>query len=117
MKVGQFVPTFLGGQKCLTLFHTENEESHKKIARIYVYTHAYTQMCDGGDRSAPPALIGLSFIIAGELQCVPNIHPRECIENYCPLGNTPPRGSKGCIGKYSISSMLQVNIKRTSDEQ
>ena len=29
-------------------------KSHKKSARVYAYTHAYTQLRDGGGRSAPP---------------------------------------------------------------
>ena len=29
-------------------------KSHKKSARVYAYTHAYTQLRDGGGRSTPP---------------------------------------------------------------
>ena len=35
-------------------------KSHKKSARVYAYTHAYTQLREGGGRSAPPGLIGLN---------------------------------------------------------
>ena len=29
-------------------------KSHKKLACVYAYTHAYTQISDGGGKSAPP---------------------------------------------------------------
>ena len=29
-------------------------KSHKKLARVYAYTHAYTQIRYGGGKSAPP---------------------------------------------------------------
>ena len=68
MKVGQFRPTFLvpgntviflGVKSVVPSSTLKMRKSHKKLARIYVYTHAYTQIRDGGGRSAPPALIGL----------------------------------------------------------
>ena len=42
------------GQKCCSLFHTQNEEKLKKIAPVYAYTHSYARKRDGGGKSAPP---------------------------------------------------------------
>ena len=71
MKVGQIGPTFLVPEKTVNFFGVKHvlpsstlkmRKSHKKLARVYAYTHAYTQIRDGGGRSAPPpALIGLKF--------------------------------------------------------
>ena len=35
---------FFWGQTWCTLFHTQNEEKSQKTARVYAYTHAYTQL-------------------------------------------------------------------------
>ena len=45
---------FLWDQKCSPHFLNQNEELSKKLARVYVYTRAYTQIRDRGGRSAPP---------------------------------------------------------------
>ena len=63
MKVRQNGPTFLvpgktviflGVKSCVPSSTLKMRKSHKKLARVYAYTHAYTQICDGGGRSAPP---------------------------------------------------------------
>ena len=63
MKIRQIGPTFLVpgktvnflGVKSVACFSTlKMRKSHKKLPRIYVYTHAYTQIRDGGGKSAPP---------------------------------------------------------------
>ena len=63
MKVGQIGPTFLVPEKTVNFFLVKPvvpsstlkmRKSHKKLARVYAYTHAYTQLRDGGGRSAPP---------------------------------------------------------------
>ena len=63
MKVGQIGPTFLVPEKTVNFFGVKPvvpsstlkmRKSHKKSARVCAYTHAYTQICDGGGRSAPP---------------------------------------------------------------
>ena len=45
---------FFWGKTCCTLFHIENEELSKKLAHLYAYTHAYTQIRDRGAHCAPP---------------------------------------------------------------
>ena len=41
--------------KCIEPSYTlKKRKSHKKLARAYAYTHAYTQIREGGGRSAPP---------------------------------------------------------------
>ena len=69
MKVGQIGPTFvvpgktvifLGVKSVVPSSKLKMRKSHKKSARVYAYTHAHTQLRDGGGRSAPPpGLIGL----------------------------------------------------------
>ena len=63
MKVGQIGPTFLVPEKTVNFFGVKHvvpsstlkmRKSHKKLARVYAYTHAYTQIRDGGGKSAPP---------------------------------------------------------------
>ena len=73
MKIGHFGPTFIFPGKTVNFFGVKHvapsstlkmRKSHKKSARVYAYTHAYTQLRDGGGRSAPPlGLIGLIYII------------------------------------------------------
>ena len=72
MKVGQIGPTFWVPEKTVNFFGVKlvvpsytlkMRKSHKKSARVYAYTHAYTQLRDGGGRSAPPpGLIGLNAL-------------------------------------------------------
>ena len=68
MKIGHFGPTFIFPGKTVNFFGVKHvapsstlkmRKSHKKSARVYAYTHAYTQLRDGGGRSASPGLIGL----------------------------------------------------------
>ena len=63
MKIGHFGPTFIFPVKTVNFFGVKRvapsstlkmRKSHKKSARVYAYTHAYTQLRDGGGRSAPP---------------------------------------------------------------
>ena len=63
MKVGQIGPTFLVPEKTVNFFWVKPavspftlkmRKSHKKIARVYAYTHTYTQIRDGGGKYAPP---------------------------------------------------------------
>ena len=63
MKVGQIGPTFLVPEKTVNFFGVKHvvpsstlkmRKSHKKLARVYAYTHAYTQIRDGGGKYAPP---------------------------------------------------------------
>ena len=63
MKIGHFGPTFIFPGKTVNFFGVKHvapsstlkmRKSHKKSARVYAYTHAYTQLRDGGGRSAPP---------------------------------------------------------------
>ena len=63
MKVGQIGPTFLVPEKTVNFFRVKPavssftlkmRKSHKKLARVYAYTHAYTQIRDGGGKYAPP---------------------------------------------------------------
>ena len=42
----------------------EIRKSHKKSARVYAYTHAYTQIRDGRGQIWPPSQIGLNFLKA-----------------------------------------------------
>ena len=66
MKVGQIGPTFLVPEKTVNFFRVKPavssftlkmRKSHKKLARVYAYTHAYTQIRDGGGKYAPPPVI------------------------------------------------------------
>ena len=78
MKIGHFGPTFIFPGKTVNFFGVKHvapsstlkmRKSHKKSARVYAYTHAYTQLRDGGGRSAPPpGLIGLK-LLRGALTC------------------------------------------------
>ena len=70
MKVGQIGPTFLVPGKTVNFFGVKTvvppstlkmRKSHQKLAHVYAYTHAYTQIRDGGGRSAP-VLIGLRYL-------------------------------------------------------
>ena len=59
MKSQQIGPTFLVPGKTVNFFEVKpvvptSTQSHKKLARVYAYTHAYTQIRDGGGKSAPP---------------------------------------------------------------
>ena len=75
MKIGHFGPTFIFPGKTVKFFWVKRvppsstlkmRKSHKKSARVYAYTHAYTQLRDGGGRSAPPpGLIGLTKYKSG----------------------------------------------------
>ena len=60
MKFGQIGPTFLVPEKTVIFLGVNTvvpsstlkmRKSHKKLARVYAYTHAYTQICDGGGKS------------------------------------------------------------------
>ena len=66
MKVGQIGPTFLVPGKTVIFFWVKTvvpsstlkmRKSHKKLARVYAYTHTYTQISDGDglfvDQSEP----------------------------------------------------------------
>ena len=64
MKVGQIGPTFLVPEKTVNFFRVKPavssftlkmRKSHKKLARVYAYTHAYTQIRDGRGKCAPPS--------------------------------------------------------------
>ena len=63
MKVGQIGPTFVVPGKTVIFFGVESvvpystlkmTKSKKKLACVCAYTPAYTQIRDGGGRSAPP---------------------------------------------------------------
>ena len=63
MKVGQIGPTFLIPDKTMNFFVVKPvvpsstlkmRKSQKKLALVYAYTNAYTQIRDGGGKSAPP---------------------------------------------------------------
>ena len=63
MKVGQIGPTFLVPEKTVNFFGVKPVvpsstlkigKSHKKIACVYAYTHAYTQISDDGGKCPPP---------------------------------------------------------------
>ena len=63
MKSEQMGPTYIVPEKTVTFFGVKPvvtystlkmRKSHKKLARVYAYTHAYTQIRDGGGKSAPP---------------------------------------------------------------
>ena len=45
---------FLGVKTFVPSSTLKMRKSHKKLARVYAYTHAYTQIHDGGGKSAPP---------------------------------------------------------------
>ena len=66
MKVGKIGLTFLVPEKTVIFFGVKHvvpsstlkmRKSHKKLARVYAYTHLYTQIRDGGGKSAPPEVI------------------------------------------------------------
>ena len=68
MKVEQIGPTFWVPEKTVNFFGVKPvvpsytlkmRKSHKKSAHVYAYTHAYTQIRDGGGRYGPPSQIGL----------------------------------------------------------
>ena len=79
MKVRQNGPTFLVPGKTVIFFGVKSyvppstlkmRKSHKKLAGVFAYTHAYTQICDGGGRSAPPPrTIGLKKHIYSAKYC------------------------------------------------
>ena len=51
---------FFWGQKCCTLFHTQNEEKSKKISTcICIHTRVYVNTWWWGQICPPPSLIGL----------------------------------------------------------
>ena len=63
MKIGHFGPTFIFPVKTVIFFGVKRvapsstlklRRSHKKLACVYAYTHAYVQIRDGGGKSAPP---------------------------------------------------------------
>ena len=63
MKVRQNGPTvlvsgktviFFGVKSCVPPSTLKMRKSHKKLARVYAYTHAYTQIRDGGANMPPP---------------------------------------------------------------
>ena len=63
MKVGKIGLTFLVPEKTVIFFGVKHvvpsstlkmRKSHKKLARVYAYTHTYTQIRDGGGKYAPP---------------------------------------------------------------
>ena len=65
MKSEQIGPTFIVPEKTVTFFGVKPvvpsstlkmRKSHKKMARVYAYTHAFTQIRDGGGKSAPPGM-------------------------------------------------------------
>ena len=75
MKSEQIRPTFLVPEKTVNFFEVKPvvpsstlkmRKSHKKLARVYAYTHAYTQIRDGGGRSPPPTP-GLNRVNKGNL--------------------------------------------------
>ena len=62
MKVGEIGPTFVVPEKTVNFLGVKPvvpsstlkmRKSHKKLARVYAYTHAYKQIRDGGGKSAP----------------------------------------------------------------
>ena len=69
MKVGQIGPTLLVPEKTVNFFWVKPvvpsfilkmRKSHKKSACVYAYTHACTQIRDGGGQIwPPPSQIGL----------------------------------------------------------
>ena len=69
MKSEQIGPTLLVPERTVNFFEVKPvvpssslkmRKSHKKLARVYAYTHAYTQIRDRGGKSAPPPVgIGL----------------------------------------------------------
>ena len=65
MKVGQIGPTFIFPVKTVTFYWVESlvissilkmRKSPKKLAPIYAYSHAYTQLRDRGGWLGPPTL-------------------------------------------------------------
>ena len=73
MKFGHFGPTFIFPVKTVNFFGVKRvassstlkmRKSHKKSARVYAYTHAYTQIRDGRGQIWPPSQIGLNFLKA-----------------------------------------------------
>ena len=63
MKIGHFGPTFIFPGKTVNFFGVKHvapsstlkmRKSHKKSARVYAYTHAYTRIQDGGGQIWPP---------------------------------------------------------------
>ena len=88
MKIGHFGPTFIFPGKTVNFFGVKHvapsstlkmRKSHKKSARVYAYTHAYTQLRDGGGRSAPPpGPIGLKiFVVNLTIFCVCDCYDKE----------------------------------------
>ena len=45
---------FFGVKRVAPSSTLKMRKSHKKSARVYAYTHAYTQIREGGGKSAPP---------------------------------------------------------------
>ncbi len=72
MKIGHFGPTFIFPVKTVNFFEVKRvapsstlkmRKSHKKSARVYAYTHAYTQSHEGGGRSAPPGSYRVNIVL------------------------------------------------------
>ena len=66
MKIEQIGPTFwvpekteknFGVKPVVPSYTLKMRKSHKKLARVYAYTHAYTQIRDGGGKSEPQPLL------------------------------------------------------------
>ena len=62
VKVGQIEPTVVSPEETVTFLGVKNvvpsstlkmRKSKKKSARVYAYTHAYTQLREGGGKFAP----------------------------------------------------------------
>ena len=93
MKVGQIGPTFIFPVKTVTFYWVESlvtssilkmRKSHKKLAPVYAYPHAYTQIRDrGGWLGPPPPWIGLKEIKASN-----NIWPFHVLDLYCTISCT-----------------------------
>ena len=71
MKIGHFGPTFIFPGKTVNFFGVKHvapsstlkmRKSHKKSARVYAYTHAYTQLRDGGGRSPESNRVNLLVV-------------------------------------------------------
>ena len=74
MKIGHFGPTFIFPVKTVNFFGVKRvapsstlkmRKSHKKSARVYAYTHAYTQLREGGGKSAPPPTVANFWPLCG----------------------------------------------------
>ena len=79
MKIGHFGPTFIFPGKTVNFFGVKHvapsstlkmRKSHKKSARVYAYTHAYTQLRDGGLSTIEVLVYLYSCIRCGCFDCV-----------------------------------------------